>query len=281
MAVLLKAIENIIILTLSLIPKYFIPAVKSHTTTKDKYLITICPIVVFLLTFIRYLLMEHSAKFINQSGSMSGQTLRNMIWQKLEKANIVFLKEIDESVVTKLIMFNLTEILTFIGNVPDLFSFPLIFIFFMGFLTANIGITTFSLIFVFLVTYLILLFLVRKINQEEISTQFTTSQRTLLVLEILSKFRNVKSNNFEDYFQKKIEEVRRLETGHLASNDRYKSFASFFIDLSGIFSVLIIIYLQSLLGNRLSVEETFAIVSLVMSLKNPLHKFRGIMVMYY
>ena len=106
---------------------------------------------------------------------MSGQTLRNMIWQKLEKANIVFLKAIDESVVTKLIMFNLTEILMFIGNVPDLFSFPIIFIFFMGFLSANIGYTTFSLIFVFLVTYLILLFLVNKINHEEMRTQFTTS----------------------------------------------------------------------------------------------------------
>lgn len=98
-----------------------------------------------------------------------------MFWQKLERSSIPFLKEADESLMTKLIMFNFKSFLMFITKIPDCFCFPIIFSFSLGFMFLNIGILGFTIVGVFLVTGLILYYLSKKIVDREVLTEYYTS----------------------------------------------------------------------------------------------------------
>ena len=160
-SILLKALENIFISMLSLAPKYFIPAVKGFSTTEDKVIVFSFPILIFILTGLRYFSREHSNKFNNQCAARLGQILRIMVWKKLQRANIIFMKDTDEGIIIRAILFNLTILLGFVVNIPSFFSFPMIVTFAIIFFGFNIGLSTISLFGVFLITFLFLLLLTK------------------------------------------------------------------------------------------------------------------------
>jgi hypothetical protein len=63
-AIILKSIENVIIIILSMILRTFVPEVKKPEEERNKVIILICPVLAAIVGFIRYILKEHSAKFV-------------------------------------------------------------------------------------------------------------------------------------------------------------------------------------------------------------------------
>lgn len=71
-AVFLKVLENCIILTLSMIPKFFLPQVKRKPEKRNNMILILCPFIAGGLTILRYMINQHAAKFVCQAGSMTG-----------------------------------------------------------------------------------------------------------------------------------------------------------------------------------------------------------------
>lgn len=71
-AVFLKVLENITILMLSMIPKVFLPQIKRPPHRRNNLILIICPFLAGILTILRYILREHSARYICQSRSKAG-----------------------------------------------------------------------------------------------------------------------------------------------------------------------------------------------------------------
>lgn len=71
-AIILKSIENVVIIILSMILRTFVPEIKKPKEERNNIIILICPALAAIMGFIRYILKEHSAKFVCQSGSMTG-----------------------------------------------------------------------------------------------------------------------------------------------------------------------------------------------------------------
>lgn len=281
-AIILGTITSILILTISLIPKYFIKEIKKSSEDQNLFFVWGTPVVVCILSYSRYVLSEHVAAYINQSGSMAGQILRGLIFRKLQKANIYFLQEADASLITKLLLFNFSIVISYISNTPKLYSFPIALfatIFFIGY---NIGLTATSVLGIYLLTTMILFCQTKRIVKEELETEKYSSQRALLVFEVLSKAKHIKSNSFESYFKKKIEETRKHETAHLHRAEKFESISNFLISISGILSLLLVIYIQTnILENVLDVTTTFTIVAMISSIQAPMREFRGILMMYF
>lgn len=98
-----------------------------------------------------------------------------MFWIKFEKSNIQFLREVDESLTTKLLMFNFSIYTTFISKIPDLFSFPIILGFSVIFMLINIKFIGLSLIAVFLVTGILLYVISLLMLKQEVLIEYHTS----------------------------------------------------------------------------------------------------------
>ena len=140
-AILLNSLENIIIISLSVLIRLFVPEFKAYTARKREtppltksenrtmvLNLIIYPVIASVLSFLRYILKEHSAKYVNRSGSKSAQTLRALLFNKLRHSSYAFLKTADSSVIAKITLFDFNTILSFIGSIPNLFSFPIIFV---------------------------------------------------------------------------------------------------------------------------------------------------------
>lgn len=145
-----------------------------------------------------------------------------MFWMKLEVANISFLRQVDESMMTKLLMFNFQIYTKFISKVPDIFSFPIIFIFSIIFIIVNIKWIGLSLIVVFLVTSFLLYCMSLQIVKKEVYTEYYTSQRSLIVLEIFQKLKHIRTDCFEDYFKREIKKVRDKELHCLEMQETFR-----------------------------------------------------------
>ena len=201
-----------------------------------------------------------------------------MVWKKLQKANIIFMKDCDEGIIIRSVLFNLNILIGFVVNIPSFFSFPMILTLALIFFWFNIGLSTLSLIGVFFISFIFLLLFTWRVVKQDALADSASSKRTLLLVEMMKKFRQVKANNFEKYFLRKITKLRDLETDLLQSSDRYVSYSTFLIDLSGLLAVISILYTQTLMDKTMDVATTFVMVSLVMNMKRPFNRFRSIIV---
>lgn len=113
------------------------------------------------------MLKEHAAKFVNQSSSKAAQTLRALLFLKIKNSNISFLKNADNSVVAKMTLFDFEIIVGYVGKLPDLFSFPIIFIMSVGVMVYFVGITALGTFIAFLVAWLILILVTKTIAKNK------------------------------------------------------------------------------------------------------------------
>ena len=175
MAILFKVLENVIIVILTVMLRIYSPAIKKYSTTfrgtaiidKLKSLETIYlfffPLFALILAFLRYTFKEHSAKFVCQSGSKTGQTLRALLFQKLRSANFSFLKNADSIIIEKMILFDFNIILGYVGKLPDLISFPVILILSISAMVYFVGWTALGSLVIFLVGWIILVLVTKQL----------------------------------------------------------------------------------------------------------------------
>lgn len=281
-AVILKSIENVVILILSLILKTFVPEVKKAEEERRKLIIILCPILASLLGFIRYILKEHSSKFINQSCSMVGQTLRAMLFHKLRNTNLSFLRNADESIITKTFLFDLDILLGYFGKLPDLFSFPIIFILSNAIMIYFISFTSMFSFVSFIFAWSILIYVTKKLAKKNLKYEYYGSKRSFVVSEIINKMETIKMNSAELYFERRVNLLRNKEEQCIKEVNHLKAIAGFIMSLAPLFSILGILLLeQQVRGTDIDLTTTFTIVSIIASLNKPLKRFVDILDRYY
>ena len=281
-AIILKALENIIIIMLSMCPRTFLPQIKKPPEKRKDHIIIAIPIIAGVLTILRYIIKEHAAKFVCQSGTRANQILRALLYYKLSKASFTFLKHADSSLITKLFLFEFNSIAGYIGQIPDLFSFPIIFIFSIAAMIYFISLTTLITFVIFFIAWITLIFITKKIAMQNLRKKYFSSKRAMIIAELLNKFKSVKSDSFEQFFRNNIEQLRIQEVTALQRVSDLRSAANFVMSISPLFSILIIILLENKIRHeKLGVTTTFTIVSIIAAMNKPLKKFVQILDRYY
>jgi ABC-type multidrug transport system fused ATPase/permease subunit len=282
MGVFLKVMENLVILVLSLIPKTFLPQIKKPPELRNNAILIICPIIAGLLTILRYILKEHASRFIGQSGSTTGQTLRALLFDKITRANISFLKVADSSLITKLFLFEFNIITGYVAQVPNLFSFPLIFAFSLIVMVKLISWTTLITFVIFIIAWVLLIFVTKKRALSAMKEKYFSSKRSMVVQEVLSKLKQVKAGKYELYFEMYLKQLRKQEVKAIKRIKDLSSVSNFIMRLTPLFSFLIIMYLEKKVRHKhLDVTTTFTLVGIIGAMKKPLRQFVLILNRYY
>jgi ABC-type bacteriocin/lantibiotic exporter with double-glycine peptidase domain len=93
---------------------------------------------------------------------------------------------------------------------------------------------------------------------------------------------SVKTSGFEHFYSQSIDIIRKEEVNCVKKVNIYKGVANFVMSLAPLASILIIIiWEEQLKGDKLSVSETFAIVSIIGNMGKPLKEFMDILDEYY
>lgn len=243
-AIVLKSVENIVIIILTMILKTFVPEIKKPEDEQNMLVIVLCPALAAILGFIRYILKEHSAKFVCQSGSMAGQTLRAMLFHKLRNANLSFLRNADESIITKIVLFDFDIILGYVGKLPDLFSFPIIFILSNAIMVYLISFTTLFSFVSFTIAWILLIFITKRLAKKNLKYEYYGSKRSFVLSEILNKMDTIKMNGSELFFENRTSKLRDKEEQCVQEVNNMRAVAGFVMSLTPLFSILTILILE-------------------------------------
>ena len=84
------------------------------------------------------------------------------------------------------------------------------------------------------------IFLIKRMVENELIIDYFSSKRSLLVTEIMDKLKTIKTDRFEEYFEKKVKEVREKELVYLKSKANIQAFSDFFIGMSTVVIILLI-----------------------------------------
>lgn len=123
------------------------------------------------------------------------------MFDKITTANISFLKLADSSLITKMFLFEFNIITGFVAQVPNLFSFPLIFSFSLIVMVYFISWTTLITLVMFIIAWVFLIFVTKKKAITAMREKYFSSKRSTIVQEVLSKLKLVKAGNYEKYFE--------------------------------------------------------------------------------
>lgn len=294
-AILLKCFEQILTLMLTLQFLNFLPKLKSkikdtgaeglENAIHDKsnhyfffseipYFFIILPISSGIIAFLRYLVKEHSGKYVNQSVSTTNQVLRYLLFQKMVQANISFLRNADNSLVTRMSIFKFEAIVQFLGKIPDLFAFPIILILSVIVILTYVSFTALISFLIFCLTSLVLVYHIKGLSKKNLKYEYCGSLRSLTIHELIEKLLVVKLDSMDNILSKKISNLRVSEVTLLKKIYSSRAFGNFIMSLSPILSSLVIILIENMIrSENLSVTETVGILSIIANLQKPLKNF--------
>ena len=213
---------------------------------------------------------------------MAGQTLRAMLFYKLRRSNLSFLRNADESIITKIVLFDFDIILGYVGKLPDLFSFPIIFILSNAIMVYFISYTTLFSFVSFVIAWFLLIYITKRLANKNLKYEYYGSKRSFVVSEIINKMETIKMNSSEAFFENRIKMLRDKEEECVKEVNNIRAVAGFVMSLTPLFSILAILLLeQKVRGTELDVTTTFTIVSIIASLNKPLKRFVNILDRYY
>ena len=279
-AIILKCIEQVLILAQTALLIYFLKSIKAKVQIVEQPNILFYALAAGLIAFCRHMVKEHSKKAINECVSKSGQILRGVIFDKIISSNITFLRNADTSLITKIAIFQFDTMLEFIGSVPEIISFPLMLV--LSFILISLSISYNALIslFVFFLIGLILVFLAKQLAIKNLKYEYSSSQRYLLVDELVQKIRDIKNSSMENFFKKQVKTLRNKEIEYLRAVFNLTAIANFMMSFSIIAGILLIIAIERT-NKELGLTETISIISVISNFGKPLKKFVMIINQFY
>lgn len=281
-AIILRVIEKFIIMALSITPLYYNPQVKKSVSERNNYILLLTPLVAFLLAFLRGIVKEHCNKFLNQCGSTTGQTLRALFYDKIEKSNISFLVNADGNVISKITQFEIQKISKFVGKVPDVAGFPVAVTLSCIAMVYFISWGTMVILVIFGITWLLLFILAKLQSWKNLKNEYFSSMRGQKIDEIIKDVETMKFSNFENNLKMVINQLREREIKFRAKSNYYKNISTFVMSTSIITAILIIIVVETYLNeDKLSVAKTYAIVAIMGNLSKPMKEFVNILEQYF
>lgn len=97
----------------------------------------------------------------------------------------------------------------------------------------------------------------------------------------MEKLKRVKLDKAEILFKNKIEYMRMREEQYINQVNKYRAIATFIMDLTPLFSVLLVLWFETLRGSSLDLTTTYTVVSIISNMNKPLKRFVNILDRYY
>ena len=278
-AVIYKILETVIAIMMGFIPKHFLPEVKAPRESRNDLILILCPIIAILMTIVKTLISHQSATFAGGSGAISVVALRGLLYDKIKNSNYSFLKVADSSLITKMNVFDFGTIAGYITQLPAFYCFPITFLFSLSAMIYFVSLTTLSALLIFLIAWIFLIILIKKMAYHNLRQQYYVAKRGLKVGETLAKLKSVKYDSNELYLKNLIHQLRGQENFSTGTSLYTRGLINFFMNLTPLLSIVFILMLEhKIMGVHLTVIETFTIVSVISAIGKPLKAFVFILV---
>lgn len=187
------------------------------------------------LATISIFLREHFQVFRNfytaDSKKIVGQSIRGLIFKKLQNADYNFLYNTDASFISKIIFFELEHVIKFIHILPDILSAPFWITFAIGVVYLEVGIySLYAGIIILIVVTMIMLLNHLKLNSIKTFTS-RSSKRSIVLSEMVPNMKMVKLNSMEGFLRGKLASLRKLELESVGQLNLIYSIMDFFYTL--------------------------------------------------
>lgn len=278
LAVTLRVISDFIMISVPLLIRMYAKGLKAFSSGGDFQVSTLILrlFTVLVAITLQDLTREHSMKKIALCKTKTGQALRSVLFEKLVVADYNFLNIADPSFLSRLILFEFTNLNEFIGAMPALVSSPLAIAFsavlviiqledlnilFMG---------TATMIMVSLIL-LLLNWLTKKVTKGRDQYSRIESKSAIKLQELVTNINFVRVNSFQNIFNKMLVKLRNSAETALRLVHRSYGVIEFILILTPfLFGVVIAILYNFTSESKIEASQTITIVSMMVAVTIPM-----------
>ena len=222
------------------------------------------------LTFLSGILKQHALANTCGCKAMTGQLIRCIFMRKLSVCSHSFLIASNESLINKMILYELDHILSYIGELPKLWAVPINLILNFYFIYITLKWRLLMVFAVFLVGVILLGIIKRQSVAAVRNYQIMETMRTVRIAECIPKMKSVKVNNMCSYFKSRLSEIRKISSKFLMRMDIFDSFSDSVFEGTPLFCSILIIGSLALFKGGLDISQAFAAISVLEILNDPL-----------
>lgn len=277
LSLIFKILSDIIMVTMPLVFRNYSKQVRNPKASNTDIILSF--LLIPILTLVQDLLRQHSAFRSTVVGAVTGQALRCYLYEKLISAPYSFLSIAEPSMLTRLIFFEIDNLLTGFGVFSSLISGPIVTLVSSLFLIYFIGKTNWILFSTIIILQAIaILAILNELNKLVTRARYhyaqTQSKQALKLQELITQINQIRSNQYEDQFDSKLKEFRSQSINKLMSVHRFRGMIEILFSLTPyIVSCLIVLIFNLASDDQFQAQETFAIIAMMIASTVPLRAF--------
>ena len=223
-----------------------------------------------LLTFLAGVLKQHAIANTCGCKAQTGQVIRGIFTRKLSASCHTFLNIADESLINKMILYEIDHILSYIGELPRLWAIPINLILNFYFIYITLKWRLVMVFIVFMVGVILLSIVKTKAVTALRNCQALEAKRATRIAESIPNMKILKVNNMGWFFKLKLREIRSKAAKFLMEIDIFDSIADSVFEGTPLFCSILIIGSLALFGSGLDIAQAFAAISVLETLSDPL-----------
>lgn len=244
------------------------------------YLVLMLVSIIPILIFIQDLIRQHSERYISEVKASTGQALRCFLFDTLVNSDLIFLKQADSSILSRLIFFELEHLLQFLHIVPSLISGPIALIFSGVLMVVELR-RSMSMIYASTATFIqialiifILAYFNRRASQGRDRYSRILSEQALRLQELIGNIDIVKVNLFGTFFEKNLCDLRKKADLQLFAVHHSFGFIEFFLVMTPfIFGCMTVLINKVIFGTNVNAKVLFTVISMMIAVGVPLRVF--------
>ena len=267
-AIVYHILATVVRIAIPFILKEFLGEIEKDDKNNQRLLIY--ALSVTLLTFCAGVLTQHAIANTCGCKAMTGQIIRSVFTRKLCVSSNSFLKITNESLINKMILYELDHILSYIGELPKLWAVPINLVLNFYFIYIALNWRLLMVFAVFFVGVILLGIVKRKGISALRSYQAMEAKRATRIAEFIPKMKSVKVNSMSTFFKLKLSKIRSKASKLLIKMDIFDSIADSIFEGTPLFCSILIIGSLALFGSGLDISQAFAAISALEILSDPL-----------
>lgn len=188
--------------------------------------------------------------------------VRILFAEKILCINESFKEINDNSFVTKILLFEISPILKFLGSIPNLIVSPISIIFslVMLYISLDVGIYSFVVMIIFVLVVIMINILHRKIIIRKKKYSSYGSKRTDKLNELIKFIKHVKLNNLQDLLMRNIWRSRTNELKELDHLQNLEIILDLVFEVTPILTALFLIILNYSQNGEINAEFSFTVI---------------------
>lgn len=279
LAITLRIISNFIMISVPLLIRSYAKGLREFSNKTSN--ITVPELIwrlfiVLVAITLQDLTTEHSNKKIALCKTKTGQALRAVLFEKLLTADYNFLNVADPSFLSRLILFEFTQLNEFLVSMPALVASPLAICF--SAVLVIIQLASLNPIFMGTSTILMVVFflfmlnwLTKQVNKGRDQYSRIESKSAIKLQELVTKINSVRVNSFQGIFNEMLVKLRSNAEKALRLVHRSYGVIEFFLILTPFLFGSVIAILYNVGWNaKIEASQTITIVSMMVAVTVPM-----------